>query len=238
MGMSASQARLLSLTSRMHDLEFEAQALQYSKLDLANIKSAAYDNYIEALDSTKIQMTMLTPEGNEYQDVTYRNLISQTTGATHSMYVVKDLNDRIILPEQIASHVIFEDLASYNGTQDQFLGIVGRFYLYAGRPDIDTMSDSDIIQEMRKDGNFNYWASIFSQIVNSKGIVPISSANASDRNWLNDALMSGDVQLYKMTNETQMSDGVSVNIFAKTSVALDQELVEVKNDELMQKRQN
>ena len=36
MGMSASQVRLLSLTSRMHDLEFQAQAIQYTKLDLAD----------------------------------------------------------------------------------------------------------------------------------------------------------------------------------------------------------
>ena len=38
MGMSASQARLLSLTSRLHDLEAQAQGLQYTKLDLVNLK--------------------------------------------------------------------------------------------------------------------------------------------------------------------------------------------------------
>ena len=75
MGMSASQARLLSLTARMHDLEFQAQSIQYAKLDLVNSKSDVYDEYMDVLDSTKYQMTVLTPNGKEFQDVTYSNII-------------------------------------------------------------------------------------------------------------------------------------------------------------------
>ena len=36
MGLSASQARLLSLTARMHDIEYKAQKLEAQKLQMAN----------------------------------------------------------------------------------------------------------------------------------------------------------------------------------------------------------
>ncbi len=99
MGMSASQARLLSLTSRMHDLEYEAQALQYSKLDLADIKNKAYDEYEEALDSTKFQMTMVTADGKEYQDITYQNMIVANERAVQSLYTLKeDASGKFLMP--------------------------------------------------------------------------------------------------------------------------------------------
>lgn len=50
MGMSASQARLLSLTARLSDLEFQAQAIGNSKIRLADEGSAASRKYSEALD--------------------------------------------------------------------------------------------------------------------------------------------------------------------------------------------
>ena len=53
MGMSASQVRLLSLTSRMHDLEFQAQGIHYTKLDIANDHNEAYDDYLEAIEKVK-----------------------------------------------------------------------------------------------------------------------------------------------------------------------------------------
>ena len=42
MGMSASQARLLSLTARQHDVELRAQKLQADKLRLAADSDRVY----------------------------------------------------------------------------------------------------------------------------------------------------------------------------------------------------
>ena len=58
MGMAASQARLLSITARIHDLEFEGQSIQNAKLQLANHSDQAYEDYLEALDATT--MTIAT----------------------------------------------------------------------------------------------------------------------------------------------------------------------------------
>lgn len=238
MGMSASQARLLSLTSRMHDLEFQAQALQYSKLDLADIKNAAYDKYLDALDSTKFQMTMMTADGKQFQDVTYTNMINSSAGAIHSMYTITNAKTgQILLPEQIASK-----LTPMPNSLNDFLEVVASNYLYVGRIDLET--PEDMIREMRSDGNYDYWKAIFYQLggykddagnlVSGRGFCSISKENAVDRDWLAEALNSGDVQLFKMTKEESLFDGDKINIFAETSMATDPELVEVKNQELIE----
>ena len=237
MGMSASQARLLSLTSRMHDLEYEAQALQYSKLDLADIKNKAYDEYEEALDSTKFQMTMVTADGKEYQDITYQNMIMANAGAVHSLYTLTEAaSGKILLPEQIASKI-----TPMPNNVDDFLEIVAKNYLYTGRTDLTTKDE--YIREMRSDGNYDYWKSIYYQIggyqvdsgnlVSGRGFIPISKQNAVDRDWLSEALNSGEVSLYKMTKEESFLDGKAVNIFAETSMSSDPDITEVKNQELI-----
>jgi len=54
MGLAASQARLLSLTARIHDVEYQAQMIQNAKLQLATLEDAAYKKYNEALDATTL----------------------------------------------------------------------------------------------------------------------------------------------------------------------------------------
>ena len=122
MGMSASQARLLSLTSRIHDLEYQAQTLQYSKLDLSDLKNDAYEEYLETLNSTKFQLAVLTTDGTEYQDITYQTLTTSTSTGLHSMYMLTDsATGKIILPEQVASR-----FDPQTDTLEDFLEIVGK----------------------------------------------------------------------------------------------------------------
>ena len=107
MGMSASQARLLSLTARIHDLEYQAQGIQYSKLDLVDLKQKAYDEYLDVLDSTKYQISVLTSNGNEFRDITYTNMISASVkSGMHAMYIVTNMTSgQVYLPEQITSKI-------------------------------------------------------------------------------------------------------------------------------------
>ena len=50
MGLSSSQARLLSLTGRMHDIEYKAQHLEAQKLQMANESAHVYKEYENALN--------------------------------------------------------------------------------------------------------------------------------------------------------------------------------------------
>ena len=65
MGMAASQARLLTLTARIHDVEYQAQAIQSAKLQLATQEDQVYREYLEALDATTL--TVKDWQGNKIQ---------------------------------------------------------------------------------------------------------------------------------------------------------------------------
>ena len=76
MGLSASQVRLLTLTSRQHSLEYNAQRLQAEKLRLANESDKVYNEYLERLDATKVQYKVVNDNGSiRYEDATF-NLMS------------------------------------------------------------------------------------------------------------------------------------------------------------------
>ena len=62
MGMAASQARLLSITSRIHDVEYQAQQIQSAKMALALQEDEVYRKYNEALDAQTL--TFRSPSGN------------------------------------------------------------------------------------------------------------------------------------------------------------------------------
>lgn len=54
MGMAASQARLLTITARMHDVEYKAQSIQNAKIQLSTQSDQVYQEYLEALDATTL----------------------------------------------------------------------------------------------------------------------------------------------------------------------------------------
>ncbi len=74
MGMAASQARLLSLTARLHDVEFEAQSIQQAKLALADQEDAVYQRYLDALDASVITGQMMVGTEKATIPATFKNL--------------------------------------------------------------------------------------------------------------------------------------------------------------------
>ncbi len=77
MGLSSSQARLLSLTGRMHDIEYKAQRLEAQKLQMANESAHVYQEYENALNATKIQLKQINADGTDtYIDATYNILMN------------------------------------------------------------------------------------------------------------------------------------------------------------------
>ena len=74
MGMAASQARLLSLTSRLHDIELKAQNIQSQKIALATQKDELYQDYCDALDATVIKTACNSPTGTYFIDANFSTL--------------------------------------------------------------------------------------------------------------------------------------------------------------------
>ena len=71
MGLSSSQARLLTLTARMHQIEYKAAKIEAMKLQMANESTRVYNEYLDALEQTKIQRKTITSDGSAtFVDVT------------------------------------------------------------------------------------------------------------------------------------------------------------------------
>ena len=70
MGLSSSQARLLNMTSRMHQIEYKAAKLEAQKLQMANESSRVYEEYLDALEATKVQIKKIDSDGSiSYDDI-------------------------------------------------------------------------------------------------------------------------------------------------------------------------
>ena len=77
MGMSASQANLLTLTSRLHDIEYKAQNIESQKIALATQKDELYQTYCDALDAKKIQVAFRNENAtSRYVDATFASVCS------------------------------------------------------------------------------------------------------------------------------------------------------------------
>lgn len=114
MGMSSSQARLLSLTGRMHDIERKAQKLEAQKLQMANESARAYDDYLLALEDSKIQYKSLNNDGSiAYRDVNLAILengaVTGYTGETSpTTFLIQNArtNEIYVTPEFAAEYGI------------------------------------------------------------------------------------------------------------------------------------
>lgn len=90
MGMSASQANLLTLTSRLHDIEYKAQNIESQKIALATQKDELYQTYCDALDKTKIQVAFRNSNGtSSYVDATFSSVCTYDENR-QKQYAIRD----------------------------------------------------------------------------------------------------------------------------------------------------
>ena len=101
MGMAASQVRLLALTSRLHDVEFEAQSLQNQKIALATQKDALYQNYCDALDAKKIQVAYMDGLGEyNYVDASFATLCEYNPNRVTEYALIDSRTDKVIVNQE------------------------------------------------------------------------------------------------------------------------------------------
>ena len=129
MGMSSSQARLLTLTARMHDIEYKAAKLEAQKLQMANESRRVYEDYLIALDATKIQFKSINANGSiTFKDATLATLengrIQSYSGETSATpFFLKDIKSGMtyISADYATSLGITENTTPYEGTLEDWL---------------------------------------------------------------------------------------------------------------------
>ena len=245
MGMSSSQVRLLALTARLHDVEFQAQAIQHSKLQLADSADAAYNEYVAALDETKYQMEVFTGTEFQFQDVTYQAMINTSASNSHNMYLLTDaFTNQVMLPkalinkldnyEKIVEGVTIKGFVRADGV-DKFLDLIAEYLKGTGA----TKDNLSLTEQ-------NYWSSVFYQVyghyerdeqgnnkyVNGLGLKAIPDEVMTDGDWLQKMVENAYAVIRKMSYKEEY-DTVSqekFNIFAQSSVSTDTSLRETHDD--------
>ena len=102
MGMASSQARLLNLTSRMHQIEYKAAKIEAEKLQMANESRRVYLEYQNALEATKIQYkTLNTDASATFVDASYNDLCFGNAGDRFALLSTD--NGKPYISEEVAN---------------------------------------------------------------------------------------------------------------------------------------
>ena len=140
MGMAASQARLLTITARIHDVEQQAQSIQNAKIQLATQSDQVYQDYLAALDATTL--TVKDYEGNRIV-ANFDNLSGPhaVLNASGKNYIFRDSENKIIVPDEILdAYEQFTEEFSVGGDPYRFA-----LWMAAGQP--NDMEDFDAAEE-------------------------------------------------------------------------------------------
>ena len=102
MGMSASQARLLTLTARMSDLEYSAQQISNSKLRLAVQSEGVSRKYSDALNEQKLSvLTGYNNSTSTYSDLSYP-LLCGPDSPLMNQYGLSTTGGKILVAKTVA----------------------------------------------------------------------------------------------------------------------------------------
>ena len=118
MGMAASQARLLCITARIHDVEYQAQAIQHAKVQLATQSDQIYQEYLEALDATTLTVNAMDTNSGASSVVaaTFNNLCSRNKvmPADGSNYAIRNAQGLLVVEDEIEEGYYNFTKAGYN----------------------------------------------------------------------------------------------------------------------------
>ena len=96
--MAASQARLLTITARMHDVEYKAQSIQNAKIQLSTQSDQVYQEYLEALDATTLTVDDIN--GNTIT-ANFNNLVGKNGVETGNNYALRTSNGQLIVEDEV-----------------------------------------------------------------------------------------------------------------------------------------
>ncbi|MBQ8848218.1 MAG: hypothetical protein IJ003_04670 [Candidatus Gastranaerophilales bacterium] len=107
MGLSASQARFLQLTARRSNLEYQAQQINFERLQLASKLEDASNEYQDAISNRTMVFSFNSGDGIQKVDITYNNyknyMNQQLEGLSTTQskyYLVSSTGQKIIVSSE------------------------------------------------------------------------------------------------------------------------------------------
>ena len=133
--MAASQARLLTLTARLHDVEYQAQSIQNAKIQLSTQSDQVYQEYLDALDATTL--TIKNYDG-ELIPANFNNMFGPGKVDTKYNYALKDDHGKLVVTDDV-----YNAYQEYITHKEEYPQDAYSFALYMQDPNNVNPSDLD-----------------------------------------------------------------------------------------------
>lgn len=203
MGMSASQARLMSMTSRLSDLELRAQTISNAKVRLADQAEGASRAYSDALDkqTMKVYSGLQADGTSSYVDANLKNITSYSStsnlDSTNSKFrYIETSSGSLVATKELlqkAGLTVTNGVVSGTaGTKNQFLanfGIAQDNTKYPSTGGYDTNSQA-----------YKYYSDLYAKI-STNNYKLIQDTQATSPEWLQAQVDSGNIFLREYDTE-------------------------------------
>ena len=137
MGLAASQGKLLFMTARLSNNEFEQQNIAYAKQRLADNTEQINDDYLAALQKTKYQvLTGYNGTDACYQDISFYQLTGMNAVANGKQYLIKSNKGKVLVSDEMA-----DAFKAGNGDFNTFLKKFGLTQAHVDFKDYDTATE-------------------------------------------------------------------------------------------------
>jgi len=180
MGLSASQARMLSLTARLSDLELRAQTIENAKIRLSDASAAASTAYSDALDkqTLKVYSGLQSNGTSSYITATAANLTTYgAISTTDKQRFIKNAAGQVLV-----SNAIKTAYDAHKADPD-----AAGFLAAMSIPSTDT-------------GATTYYTNLFNEIKEAGGCITdgtSNDANMKNSEWLQSQIDGGNLALYE-----------------------------------------
>jgi len=169
MGLSASECRLLCLTSKLSDLEYQAQVIDNAKISLDNQSSAASTVYENALNQEKL--TVYNSDTKAYVDASAYNLTNyDAVSSTDKQRIITDSAGRVVVSTTLAdAYTKANSVSTYLQNYDLVNNLAA--------------SDSKASSDTNKNGNIS-----LTEFLAEEGVTTTSTGSYT---WTDDAKKTG-----------------------------------------------
>ena len=113
MGLSASQARFLQLTARRSNLEYQAQQINFERLQLASKLEDASNEYQDAISNRTMVFSFNSGDGIQKVDITYNTISTTIIKTIHHIFSSSTFIIRYYLKKRKYFVYLFLKLTKY-----------------------------------------------------------------------------------------------------------------------------
>lgn len=198
MGLAATQARLLTITTRKSDCEFRSMSLSNEKLSLARCQQELSNKYDSALDQTKLVYDYYGT-GDNSEQLNYDILMKPSALNGYVPNLLTNQNDRVVLDSKYAKAARAAGLTQEgNGgapstlVRNKFIHALADCYIITQKECQDIINSEYLQSGLMNDQTNNNLATFYDLLLNQIAISGWSENNeVKDESYMQKMLQNG-----------------------------------------------